>query len=470
MLKKLILSFCMLIAAASLPAQASPLHFYAERAQQRLLPKQQSGPRSHSFWYRQQVDHNTPAAGTFHQRYHIDISYSDSDDDPVFFYLCGESTCHLSALTGAISEYAKRYHAKLVALEHRYYGESLPRPSYSTEDLQYLSTAQALADAHEFVQFMREIWGWHGSWVSFGGSYPGALSAFYRLQYPDDVVGALASSAPVQAKRDFSAYDTHVAHVAGPACQAKILQATASIEQLLANPKTRNAVKVAFVASDIEGDDDFLYMVADVAAAAVQYGMKTEFCDAITTVADDELVEAYSAFAQDLFARWGITGKSLTAAGAESTDPKDYLQGFGMRPWFYQSCTEFGFWQNASADTTHRARSERINANYHQKLCQRLFAIDTPAATEQINKTYYWPLRTQASAIYFTNGATDPWSKLSLSEDNGNADNPALQYEVIEGAAHCDDLHASNPEDSMALRTARKHVRDQLARWLAGQH
>lgn len=444
---------------------AGPLEFYANRAseQQHATTTSEVLPSSQLFW--QQVDHNDPGAGGFLQRYYIDHTYAQSTDSPVFFYICGESTCKPSALNGAIKEYAKHYHAIMVALEHRYYGKSLPRPSFSAEDLKYLTVKQALADLHHFSTYLREVNQLRGPWITFGGSYPGALSAFYRLQYPNDVQGALASSAPVQAEANFEAYDAHVAKVAGKTCQAKILQATDVIERRLAEPSSRDAVKAMFMSTDIADDDDFMYMVADVAAAAVQYGMRDEFC---ATISDDtkDAVEAYADFAQSLFDRWGMTGKQLTAAGAESVDPADYLQGFGMRPWFYQSCTEFGFWQNASSDPAQRARSTRINADYHQRLCQRLFGIEQPAATTQINETYYLPLRNQASSIYFTNGSTDPWSKLSLTSDNGNNDNPALEYDVIAGAAHCDDLHASSEHDSAALRQAREHFSRQLAQWL----
>ena len=75
----------------------------------------------------------------------------------------------------------------------------------SVENLQYLSSEQALADLAAFSAAMAEQLALpEGTkWVSFGGSYPGSLSAWYRLKYPDMVHAAVSTSAPLLAKTDF---------------------------------------------------------------------------------------------------------------------------------------------------------------------------------------------------------------------------------------------------------------------------
>ncbi|PIO55990.1 serine carboxypeptidase S28, partial [Teladorsagia circumcincta] len=46
----------------------------------------------------------------------------------------------------------------------------------------------------------------NASWITFGGSYSGALSLWARQQHPELIVGAVGSSAPVEAEVDFWKY------------------------------------------------------------------------------------------------------------------------------------------------------------------------------------------------------------------------------------------------------------------------
>lgn len=460
---------CLWLMLGVTASYANPKDFYYQRYLQRQQTQSRtlSGgmPSVHQGSFEQWIDHASPQVGQFKQRYYIDLSFSTQDDDPVFLYICGEAVCQKSALNGAIRNMAKKFHAKLIALEHRYYGKSIPTRGLSTHELRYLTTEAALKDLANFQQQMTKKKGWTGKWVAFGGSYPGSLSAYYRLKYPNLVVGSLASSSPVMAKSNFDEYDAHVAKIAGPSCLAKIRQAVTTIEQTLDKPDQLESIKALFSANTITDKRDFLYVVADIGATAVQYGMKDKFCSMLES--GSNAVESYAQFAQYLYASWGIDAISFSAQGAMSENPIDYENGIGLRQWFYQSCKEYGYWQNANPDLKKSARSSLINADYHRNLCQRLFSINEDVHTEVINDNYYLPLQSPSTShIFFTNGSTDPWSRLSMSHDNANDKNTRLNYFTIKGAAHCDDLRAPKSTDSTDLKKSRKILEQLIASWL----
>ncbi len=413
--------------------------------------------------FKQYVDHDNPSAGVFKQRYYIDEMYGKDNNAPVFLYICGESECNRGALSGAIRVYAKKYHAKLVALEHRYYGKSLPANKLSTNNLQHLSTNAALNDLDRFQNSMRKSNHWTGKWVAFGGSYPGSLAAYYRLKYPENVVGSLASSAPVMAKEEFYEYDNHVTTVTGKECSTKIRQVVAEMEQALLNPdRTRfEGIKKSFGAEEIKNDIDFLYFVADIAADAVQYGHHTAFCSELTKLSNP--LEAYAQYTRSLLEKWGVSAVDLTAEGAMSEDDSSS----SMRQWLYQSCTEYGYWQIAHPDSGRSTRSGLIDLPYHHQICKRLFGKEMIVNTAGINEQFYYPLfNSKTTNIYFSNGSNDPWSNLSLTDKNGNTNNPNLTYTLIKDSAHCDDLRTPKANDSQALKKARGTMDRLLSKWL----
>lgn len=436
------------------------LQHYQEKTQALLAPKsiQQS-------YFNQLIDHNNTKQGTFAQRYYIDETYSSHKNDPVLYYICGEATCTKRALSGAIRTYAKKHHAKMVALEHRYYGQSLPTPTFSTDDFRFLTTEAALDDLAYFQRRLKNDNNWTGKWVAIGGSYPGSLSAYYRLKFPYLVAGSLASSAPVMAKEDFAEYDAHVTKVAGPQCAAQMRQAVSQVEATLNNPAQLAEMKALFAASEVEDSVDFLYLIADTGAAAVQYGMRDAFCKELAS--DANPLKGYASFAKKLYIMMDVTPVEMTVQGAMNEDPAAYKYGVGMRQWYYQSCTEYGYWQNANQDPALSTRSALINLDYHRKACERLYGLHQPADTASLNNTLYYPLMDElVSNIYFTNGSNDPWSTLSLTEDNGNAINAKLTYHMIEGAAHCDDLHTPTAGDSESLIKSREIMDSLLTEWL----
>jgi hypothetical protein len=421
-------------------------------------------------WFDQKIDHTTTTAEdmrTFKQRYWVNSTYAKGPGSPVIFYICGEATCSAEQMGGATLDNAQKLGAYAVALEHRYYGKSQPFDSLTTDNLKYLTIENALQDLAAFETYAKTTLGLSGKWITVGGSYPGALSAFYRAKFPMMIEGALASSAPVQARENFEDYDRHVFEVAGPDCAASMRIVVKEAEAALANPTQLAAVKAQFAAQVIVNPDDFLYIIADIGASAVQYGFRDQFCNAITAATTNaDKVRAYGKFGQEIYAMWGVDALGFSVQSAENLDPNSYLAGFGQRQWMYQSCTQFGFFQNAYHDPAYSVRSARINPTYHRDMCNRLFGFDQPVDVDGTNTNYYQPVLTQSSNILFTNGSNDPWSLLGINPTLGNNTDPNDTVILIDGAAHCGDLSSLSASDSTALTAAKDKFSDLATLWL----
>lgn len=440
--------------------------YYFQKSLQTKQDLKQKLPELKAINFKQLIDHSNPNLGTFTQRYYVDETYGSEWNSPTFLYICGEATCSASSIQrGAIREYAKKFKARLIAIEHRYYGHSQPFNLLTTENLKYLSTDQALQDLAYIQTDLTSRKSWQARWVVFGGSYAGSLAAYYRQKYPNLVVGALASSGPVMADDNFDEYDAHMARVAGEQCRDNMRLVVDEIEGALESPALLNSIKSKFQATTIKDNVDFLYLVADIGAIAIQYGMKEHFCGLLAN--ETTPLKGYVKFAKEIYRDWQLDPVSITAQGAEDKDPDAYLGNFGMRQWLYQSCTEYGYWQNAHPDQEKSTRSSLIDAAYHQGICTRLFGIETPVDTNHINNNFYKPLlNARTTKIFFTNGSTDPWINLSIADYNDNTTNRNLDYVTIKGAAHCDDLRSSSMTDSASLRQARAKTSDLIQEWL----
>ncbi len=106
---------------------------------------------------------------------------------------------------------AKQHNALFVVLEHRYYGLSQPFTGLKTENLHYLTIEQALEDISSFIKWFKANSEFqltqNQEWLTIGGSYPGAFSAWFRYKYRHLVAGASASSAVINAILDFPEFD-----------------------------------------------------------------------------------------------------------------------------------------------------------------------------------------------------------------------------------------------------------------------
>jgi pimeloyl-ACP methyl ester carboxylesterase len=242
---------------------------------------------------------------TFAQRYYVDNQYWDGSG-PVFFEIGGEGTLS-GAPGGYIGSLAQEYSALVVALEHRFYGESIPNGNVNTDNLKYLAVDQALADLSSFTTYFKESYGTKNApWFVFGGSYPGALSSWYRAAYPDQSVGSLSSSGVVNCIVDYYQFDMQVAAAIGNECADQIKRINGAFERATTTPQGfQNALSQFHCESDM-WKEDFFYMMADSWSMADQYSAKSQLCSAVlkpgADASDEVLMQTFADFSNSF---WG---------------------------------------------------------------------------------------------------------------------------------------------------------------------
>ncbi len=88
---------------------------------------------------------------TYSQRYWVNSQFFSEQSGPVFLYLCGEWTCSPPDTKMYPFMVGADNNALLITLEHRYYGASQPFTNWSTPNLRFLTSEQALADTAYFI-------------------------------------------------------------------------------------------------------------------------------------------------------------------------------------------------------------------------------------------------------------------------------------------------------------------------------
>lgn len=202
----------------------------------------------------------------------------------------------------------------------------------------YLNVAEALEDLAVFIRAKRAENPATANLrvVTVGGSYPGALSAWFRREYPDLAFAAYASSPVVNSIEDFFGYDFQVYEDYKEdnfECFEQLRQATAYIQDLYdnreTNPEPWITLKYTFsyVASEMP-DDEFLLFIGYIPAVYVQAGGKTSLCTPIRGKSTQEVIYYYASLGYDPTETWSKYMK----------DPTINYNTAG-RQWMFQSCS-----------------------------------------------------------------------------------------------------------------------------------
>ncbi|MCJ1291575.1 hypothetical protein MMC34_003120 [Xylographa carneopallida] len=427
--------------------------------------------------------------GMFNLRYFFDASHYKAGG-PVIVLASGEDSAidRLPYLQkGIVAKLAAATNGLGVILEHRYYGTSFPTPDLSTENLRFLTTAQALADTAYFAENVvfpglehHNLTASAVPWVAYGGSYAGAFVAFLRVLYPNVFWGAISSSGVVKAIYDYWEYYEPVRQYGPADCITTTQSVIHVVDNILLNHTSLvGQLQKTFLMPNVTYDNDFASILGAGVGGwqsrnwdpAVNDPSFSEYCgnvssDAVlypATVSMNASIHSllsatgFADQAKTLVPRimnyigWlNVTEVAPCAASGQTQDdcfsthiPEFYKQddlSQSWRSWPYQYCSQWGFLQTGSGVPKNQLPiiSRTQTLEYESLICRDAFNITTPPDTDAVN--YIGAYNISYNRLAFIDGQEDPWRPATVHAPEAkpwnrtaSTDQPFL---LIAGAVH----------------------------------
>merc|ERR1712002_375010 len=423
--------------------------------------------------FQQELDHfSATETRTWNQRYWENMEFYN-DGGPAFIMIGGEGEASAGWMQcGQWYKWAEQQGAAMFQLEHRYYGKSQPVEDMSTENMVYLSSRQGLEDLGHFIAAMNRKHSLSGAWITFGGSYPGSLSAWMRLRFPHLVSGAVSSSGPLLAKLDFLEYLQVVKDAldtTGPGCNIALTEAITQAEMMLKDQEAWDLLSSLFLTcSPLDGDNEmdaksFIEMLIDNLAGVVQYnGNNNMNISTLCSIMTDET------FASPLERLAVVNSMMLEEAGEPCImhDYESFLNiisntkwsghGVGYRQWIWQTCTEFGWYQTTNQPSGVYGSS--LDLGFFERWCQDAFGDyfthERMKKNVEASNIEYGGITPDVRNVVFVHGTVDPWHAMGVLQ---NLSEDAVSI-LIPGTSHCADMYGDSEEDSVELVRARRRI------------
>lgn len=222
---------------------------------------------------------------TFKQRYYFDSSYY-KPGGPVFLYIGGETSGPSrfpNLQTGIVQILMQQFNGLGVILENRYYGESYPYNTTTTDQLAYLTTEQTVADNRYFAQHAvfpgvpGDLTAPNTPWILYGGSLAGAQTAFSIKSHGDILYGGIASSAVIHAVLAYPEWYAPIQKFAPQDCVTSVNDIIDKFDQLVANNDTDaiNQFKSFFGLESLSDNRDFAMTIAFPLGGPMNYPTNT---------------------------------------------------------------------------------------------------------------------------------------------------------------------------------------------------
>jgi hypothetical protein len=415
----------------------------------------------------------------FQQRFYADTTHW-AKGGPVFFVPGGEAAMESMPYREFGLRLAKRFSAGVFALEHRFYGTSIPyagnysRAFARTKDgLGKLSVEQAVGDAVHFLQ--QEVLKGDRSAskvIAFGGSYSGKLAAYTRYSAPHVVHGALASSAPLLLdgvglghvhELDYFRLVTDAADHTVAGCAAATRQA---FQALLTAPLESIATEIPLCEGPQnrgESTRDELVQLARVQfanAAMSNYPPRTDtlmsrLCKSLA--AGGPALGSWTGFFKNLFSQGGCLdiGANVAAMpGRNATvrcgDNSGCGTGWAGESWDYQASTQV-VQPIATDGKSDMFPPMSFSVQWLQAHNDEHFggaAVFPTGLAERYGLDRFQELPQLYSRVIFSNGKLDPWAVGGIFHAGNRS--------IVHDGAHHSDLSDPTDNDTPSVVSARQ--------------
>ncbi|KAF0738546.1 hypothetical protein Ae201684P_019943 [Aphanomyces euteiches] len=428
-------------------------------------PQTEEPSATELFFDKQLLDHADDAKGGkpkyWSHRYFVNNAYYKGAGSPVFLYIEGEDPADPFWIS-----------------KHRFYGRSQPLPDWTVESLKYLTMRQAVDDIAHFQDFLIESRNLtkDSKWVTFGGSYPGQITAYTKLFYPKRFAGAVASSATIDLITDYPGYADSMAYLmkekGGQSCLNTLREGLKAFHGIIESNKTEDqaTLKRLFNPCDaIANDRDKAVLEASVFyrfRAIVQsndpdlYNVESVYTDLNAQNGLTPLEKVAKVNARSFSKFFNCTGSNYESnylgmySGTESDDTNS------LRQYQWTMCLEAGGAQTTPGSSSPFNELEYMTLdNLWYSLCKDAYGLSRERVDASMKKSqeYFQGLHPNVKNVVFSGGSYDPWRGLILNNSSVLRHNSS-KVVYIEGGAHCGDMIIRPSTNTASMAWARQAI------------
>ncbi|KAJ1825290.1 hypothetical protein LPJ60_000002 [Coemansia sp. RSA 2675] len=445
-------------------------------------------------WITQPIDHFGANNGTWRQQYMVNDKYY-KPGGPIYILTPGES--EVSAMYTEDTHFvslASETNGLMVAIEHRFFGNSNPMPDLSGANLKYLTLENTLEDFARFIRtvktnssslFQKAVPA-NSKIVFVGGSYGGALAAWVRAMYPDLVTAAWASSAPVFTYIDFYHLDQALGrHLTARGCGELFARGVKELDAILLsnNSSGLDSVRKMFSVTGSTAQDVAVGITSAITGTVnLPVMLNGDALDQSVCSFFENSVPPLTAYSKAVSA--AVKGYAMPQAirpyrnmavyrrdmAAKSQGDLSLNQPF--RSWYYICCKWFSDWQVAPPKDSNITayRSQLVDREYWQGGCQSSFGSSVHPLTDATEHNRRWlGMLKDVANIYYTVGELDPWRDTTVATVDGTllSNTASSPIFVMNGATHTQDMQPDTAYDLNSVRMAKQMGDSLIKKWIA---